>query len=111
MFVLVKWVWELKVEKNRHILEPTKCPKNPWDVMGCQNHLFGGPRGVTRRVWGFHRRGSGVLGCEDLSKREAFFPNSYGSYGVFSHSKGTHRVVAVGVFFGLILEYLTVKGF
>ena len=32
-------------------------PKTPWDVMGCQNHLFGGPRGVTRRVWCFHRRG------------------------------------------------------
>ncbi len=25
--------------------------------------------------------------------------------------KGQNRVVAVGVFFGLILEYLTVKGF
>ena len=23
-------------------------PKTPWDVIGCQNHLFGGPRGVTR---------------------------------------------------------------
>ena len=34
-----------------------KYPKTPWDVMGCQNHLFGGPRGVTRRVWCFHRRG------------------------------------------------------
>ena len=32
-------------------------PKTPWDVMGCQNHLFGGPRGVTRRVWCFHMRG------------------------------------------------------
>ena len=21
-----------------------KYPKTPWDVMGCQNHLFGGPR-------------------------------------------------------------------
>ncbi len=28
------------------------CPKDPWNVMGCQNHLFGGFRGVTRRVWG-----------------------------------------------------------
>ena len=33
------------------------CPKNPWDVMGCQHHLFWGPRGVIRRVWCFHRRG------------------------------------------------------
>ena len=24
--------------------------------MGCQNHLFWGPRGVIRRVWCFHRR-------------------------------------------------------
>ena len=32
-------------------------PKNPWDVMGCQKRLFWGPRGVTRRVWCFHRRG------------------------------------------------------
>ena len=40
----------------RMIMEP-KYPKTPWDVMGCQNHLFGGPRGVTRRVWCFHRRG------------------------------------------------------
>ena len=23
-------------------------PKNPWDVMGCQNHLLGGPRGVIK---------------------------------------------------------------
>ena len=29
--------------------------------MGCQNHLFGGPRGVTRRVWCFYE-GSGALG-------------------------------------------------
>ena len=34
-----------------------KLPKNPWDVVGCQNHVFWGPRGVTRRVWCFHRRG------------------------------------------------------
>ena len=32
-------------------------PKAPWDLMGCQNHLFQGPRGVIRRVWCFHRRG------------------------------------------------------
>ena len=32
-------------------------PKNPWDVMGYQNHLFWGPRGVIRRVWWFKRRG------------------------------------------------------
>ena len=32
-------------------------PKNPCDVKGCQKHLFWGPRGVTRRVWCFHRRG------------------------------------------------------
>ena len=30
-------------------------PKNFWDVMGCQNQLFWGPRGVIRRVWCFHR--------------------------------------------------------
>ena len=32
-------------------------PKDPWDVMGCQKPLFWGPRGVTRRVWCFYRRG------------------------------------------------------
>ena len=29
----------------------------PQGSMGCQNHLFSGPRGVIRRVWCFHRRG------------------------------------------------------
>ena len=41
-------------------------PKNPWDVMGCQNHLFWGPRDVIRRVWCFHRKGSGSLGIYSL---------------------------------------------
>ena len=43
-------------------LSVTLYPKTPWDVMGCQNHLFGGPfRGVTRRVWCFHSFGVGSL--------------------------------------------------
>jgi len=44
---------------RRKMTETTKknYPKNPWDVMGRQKHLFWGPRGVTRRVWCFHRRG------------------------------------------------------
>ena len=29
--------------------------------MGCQKHFFWGPRGVTRRVWCFHRRGRWIL--------------------------------------------------
>ena len=43
--------------QNGLVVGKSTFPKTPWDVMGCQNHLFGGPRGVTRRVWCFHRRG------------------------------------------------------
>ena len=38
-------------------------PKTPWDVMGCQNHLFGGPETGCheRRVWCFLPGGVGSL--------------------------------------------------
>ena len=45
------------------------CPKTPWDVMGCQNHLFGGPfRGVTFGGSGVSIGGVGSLRVQDFSQ-------------------------------------------
>ena len=46
------------------------CPKTPWDVMGCQNHLFGGPfRGVTFGGSGVSIGGVGSLRVQRIAKQ------------------------------------------
>ena len=63
MLLVMLQTHQLSHEKNPYfplywLFNRDPCnPKNPWDVIGCQDYLFGGPRGVTRRVWCFHGTG------------------------------------------------------
>ena len=51
-----------------HIMCLFLYPKNPWDVMGCQNHLFGGPfRGVTFGGSGFSIGGVRILRVGEIN--------------------------------------------
>ena len=45
--------WDLLPNNINHEKDENKHPKNPWDVMGCQKHLFEAPGVSLGGVWCF----------------------------------------------------------
>ncbi len=53
-----------KIYTKNH--QKSNYPKNPWDVMGCQDHLFGGPGGVMNGGSGVSIGGFRILRVGDI---------------------------------------------